>query len=132
MAAAVTPVKAYYNPDNTQQAFIAYFKIVLSANYGGGSSHGDTLNLSKLGVPSRSVPFRVEIFEAPAAGVSQSGFEFGYNPGTTQANGVLQVFGTPATGSATTPLTEYTQGAAYSGALTGAVLYGQAWFLALN
>lgn len=100
--------------------------IALSGNYGSGSSHGDTLSFLGFDlIKSSYPPLRVEFFETPAAGASASGFVLQFNPGTTQGNGVLQVF----TGAAAqSPLTELTQGSAYPAGLTGAVIQCRAWF----
>lgn len=106
--------------DTTQDYFIVYGQIATSGNY---VSHGDTLDLSQLstyggGPASLAVPIVVRVWEQPAAGVSASGWAYLYAPGTTQANGVLQLFnGT----------TEYTGAAAYAGTIP-ATLYFEAKF----
>ncbi len=101
----MSAVAAVTNIDHTKDRFIAEGTITLSGNYGGASSHGDTLDLSGLGVPSNQLPTVVEIFEASPAGAAPSANIFRYMPGTTQANGSLSVF--VAAG------TEYTQASAY-------------------
>lgn len=130
MAAAVTITSI----DSTQNQYIVSGSIVLTGNYGGASTHGDTLSFagaSNITIPSQSLPTQVEIYEMPAAGTSATGFQYGFALGTTQANGVMQVFGTPATGAATTPLTEYTEAAAYSAGLLAAKLFFTAYFPSL-
>lgn len=123
MSTVATLDKANWNPDDTKAEFISQWTIVLTANYGGGATHGDTLAFLSNKIKSwRGIPLRVEIYEQPPAGTSASGFSFNYSPGTTASNGVMQVFGTPAAGGATVPNTEYTQGAAYSAGLLAAVL----------
>ena len=127
MAATVAVSKGRAAIDDTKSHFRVEFSITLASNYGTSSSHGDTLDLSKLGVPSRSIPNRVELYEAPAAGAVATGFTFVYCPGTTQANGRLQILSSQA-GGATVAATEYTEAAAYSAALLAAVIKGVAWF----
>ena len=115
--------------DVTQQEFIADGSLTLSGNYGTGSSHGDTVNLSQLGIASDQVPNRVEVFEQPAAGTAATGYVFVFCPGTTQANGVLCILGTGAAAGGGGQ--EITEGSAYSGfspSLNGLVLRFRAWF----
>ena len=107
--------------DNTLNKFLAEGNIAITGNYGGGATHGDTLDLSQLGIPSNSVPTLVEIFEAPPAGTAPTGYLFIYCPGTTQANGVVAIFD---------HLTEFTQGNAYSAGLLAATLKFRAEFVA--
>lgn len=94
--------------------------LTLTANYGGGATNGDTINFSGLDqVKSSSVPTQIDIYEAPAAGTAATGYSFIFAPGTTQANGVVQLFnGT----------TQYTQGSAYSAGQLGAVIKFRAYF----
>lgn len=109
--------------DTTQNQVVVYGTLTLSGNYGGASSHGDTLDLSKLGVPSNQLPTLVLIEEASPAGAAPSGNIFRYMPGTTQANGSLSVFA--GSGS------EYTQASAYGTppfAITGFALKFMAVF----
>ncbi|MGH9343304.1 MAG: hypothetical protein ACRD3Y_03100 [Bryobacteraceae bacterium] len=125
---AVT-ISAITNVDATQNQFVVDGSLTLSGDYGAANTHGDTLSFAGFDqIKSSVAPTRVEIFEAPAAGTSATGFVYSFSPGSTQANGVLQVFGTPATGAATTPLTEYTEAAAYSAGLKAAALKFRAWF----
>lgn len=102
--------------DATQDFVVAQGAVVLTGNY---PAHGDTLDLSKLGIPSNAVPVRVEVFEQPAAGTDPSGYQFIFCLGTTQANGVLAVFN-----GAATPFTT----GAYNAALLAATLGFRAWF----
>jgi hypothetical protein len=110
-------------PDTTMAQTVVDFVVTLTGNYGSGASHGDTLDLSKLGAASNSVPIAVQLFEASPAGAAPSGNIFRYMPGTTQANGVLNVF--TAAGA------EYTQGSAYGTPPFGVVsfkLRGRAFY----
>ena len=106
-------VASVTNIDTTQNQFTVKGTITTSANYGSASSNGDTLDLSELGVPSGAVPSWVEIIERTAAGSDGSGWRYQYNPGTTQANGVVQVFGNYTSGQGQE---QYTQGSAYASA----------------
>lgn len=111
--------------DVTQQSFIVEGTIVLSGNYGGASTHGDTLNFSGLPtIGSNALPSWVEFGEFPVAGAAPTGYSFGYAPGTTQANGVLTIMNGAAT--------EYTQGSAYSAPLLAAVIRFRAEFPAFQ
>jgi hypothetical protein len=108
-------------PDTTQKQLFIDFTVTLTGNYGGGATHGDTLNLQSLGdaLKSTQLPNWVEFGEYPPSGTAPTGYLFGYAPGTTQANGVFTIFNN---------LTEYTQGSAYSAGLLAAVIRGRAWF----
>lgn len=117
IAVAVTSV------DNTQNQLIVDGTLTLSGNY---VAHGDAINLTGFdAIKAQSAPTRIEVYEQPAAGVSASGFVLEGVPGTTQANGVLQVFETGA--AASNPLSEMAAGA-YPAGLTGAVVKFRAWF----
>ncbi len=122
MAATATPRDKWGNTDNTNNHFVVNFTVALTGNYGGGATHGDTLDLSKMPVSSRGVPFWVELHERPPAGTAPTGYTYTYCPGTTQANGVLAI---------TNGTAEYTQGSAYSSGLLAAVIVGKAWFSSL-
>lgn len=99
-----------------------YGTITPSGDY---ATHGDTLDFSSLSsVPSSTIPVQVEIYETPAAGTSQSGYVYGWCPGTTLANGKMTVF--ESAGSAA-PLAELAAGA-YPAGITGAVLKYHARF----
>lgn len=69
--------------------FEAIVPLTLSGSYL-GTAAGDPLDLSKIGIPSNSVPLFVDIKEAPPAGTLPSGVLWNFAPGTTQANGALQ------------------------------------------
>ena len=107
------------NIDNTNAQFIATGTITLTGSY---VNNGDTLDLSQLGVPSSGLPTRVEIFEiTPSPGPAYGGI-YTYVPGTTQANGLLQLNVSAGTQTAAT---------AYSGLATGFALGFRAWFPSL-
>jgi len=75
--------------DRTQQGIIVYGTIALTGSY---TANGDTLNFATLGLPSNQIPMMVEIFETTPAPGPGSGKAFVYLPGTTQANGLLEIF----------------------------------------
>ena len=75
--------------DMTQQEVLVDGIITLSGSY---TANGDTLNLAGLGIPSNQVPTEVRIFETTPAPGPQSGYAFRYVPGTTQANGLVEIF----------------------------------------
>jgi hypothetical protein len=107
------------NPvDVTQQEFIVDGTVALTGSY---PTNGDTLDLSQLNVPSDLVPNKVELWEAtPASGAPASGYAFVFLPGTTQANGLMEMF------NGTTQVTTQTYAAL---ALPAAfVLRFRAWF----
>lgn len=70
-------------------SFRVLVTITTAGNY---ATHGVTLDLSQLGIPSEFPPTDFHIFETPAAGSSCSGYDYSFVPGTTQANGVVQSF----------------------------------------
>jgi hypothetical protein len=121
MAATISQIIAPNNPDLTGRQVIAYGTIVLTGNYGGAATHGDTLNLQQLGdlLKSSQLPIQVEIWENPPAGTLPTGYIWTYCQGTTQLNGVLNIMSGVNT--------EYTQGSAYSAALLAAVLKFSVW-----
>ena len=81
--------------------FEAIVPLTLSGSYP-GTVAGDPLDLSKIGIPSNSVPLFVDIKEAPPAGTLPSGVLWNFAPGTTQANGALQALvGGAGTGTVT-------------------------------
>lgn len=97
--------------DNTQSEIMVDGTLTLSGNYGGASSHGDTLDFSGFDkIKSQQPPRKVEIYQEPTSGVAPVIYQFFYGRGTSQANGVLIV--TAAT------LVEITQGDPYPAALT--------------
>lgn len=85
---------------NNFNVFEAIVPLTVSGSYP-GTSAGDTLSLSGI-VPSNSAPIFVDIKEDPAAGTLASGLQFVFAPGTTQANGAMQVFVPGGTASAPT------------------------------
>lgn len=99
--------------DEGRTDFTVYGFLTLTGNYGGVSTHGDTVDFSKLGIPTQSLPRMVSIYETPPAGTAPNGYIFNYCPGTTLANGVVTILNN---------LTEYTQGSAYSAGLLAAVI----------
>ena len=106
--------------DSTLKEFVVDGTVTLSGNY---TANGDTLDFSQLGIPSNSVPNKVEIYEATPAPGPASGYTFVYEPGTTQAYGLMAVFGAGSVG------------AQFSGAYgtppfakTGFALKFRAWF----
>ena len=105
--------------DVTQREQFYTGTIALSGNYGGGATHGDTLNLAIPGVSSNSVPTRVEIYEQPSAGTAPSFYTGVYQKGTTIANGAVNF---------SLAGVEYAEGTAYAGALAAAVWKFRAWF----
>lgn len=130
MAAAVAISGVISTPDTTQKQLFIDFTVTLTGDYGGGATHGDTLNLQSLGdaLKSTALPNWVEFGEYPPAGTAPTGYTFGYGVGTTQANGVITIMGGTPTGDAPLPPAEYPEGTAYSAELLAAVIRGRAWF----
>lgn len=101
---------------------IVYGTLVFSGSYVSG---GDTLNFNTASgtqggmgadaIKSASLPTFSVILEAPVAGTPGSGYTYLYSPGTSQANGKVQLF---AGG------TELAAGA-YPAGVTGAVVRGR-------
>lgn len=107
------------NPlDFTQQEEIIDFTVALTGSY---PTNGDTLDLTPLTPLTSAVPNKVELWEAtPASGAPASGYAFVFLPGTTQANGLMEMF------NGTTQVTTQTYAAL---ALPAAfVLRGRGWF----
>lgn len=105
--------------DHTQQEFIVDGTLTLSGTY---PTNGDTVNLAGL-CPSNLVPTKVEIYEATPSPGPASGYAFIYVPGTTAANGLMEVF------NGTTQFTTQAYGSpAFS--ITGFALRFRAWFQA--
>lgn len=128
MAALFTPT--YNTPapiDFTAgNELIIYGTITLSGSY---VAHGDALSFLGFDVIKSSYPpFMVQIFETPAAGVTASGYVLQFSPGTTQGNGVIQIF---TTGTASGDALNELAAGAYPAALTGAVIMCRASFLNL-
>lgn len=117
MAIAVSISPVISNPDTTERELIVDGTIVLSGNY---PANGDVLSFAGFDqIKSQSVPNKVEVYEAPAAGTAPTGYSYTYAPGETQALGQLVIMSAVATQFAT---------GAYSGALTGATIKFRAWF----
>lgn len=118
--------------DMTRTRFIVEGTLTLSGNYGGASTHGDTVDFAQFDqIKSSQPPAWVEIKEDQGAGNAPLGYKFNYATGTTQGNGVLQVIGTPASGGAEVGGVEFTENAAYSAgtpSLDAAVLRFRAAF----
>ena len=113
--------------DHTKGRLIAFGTITPSGNYGtsgGALPHGDTLDLSQLGVASNTVPIKVTCWSQVPVGAAPLQDVYTYLHGTTQANGVLQIAVAGA---------EFTPGNPYSGAsptnVTGYALYFYADFV---
>lgn len=116
-----TPFPADFSGGGT---LTVYGTLTASGNY---VTHGDTMAFLDDRIKSDYPPLWVDVSEAPAAGISASGFRFVFVPGTTQANGVLQVF----TGSAAQSASAELSAGAYPAGLTGAVLIFRATFISL-
>jgi hypothetical protein len=98
--------------DQTLNRLVIKGQITLTGNYGGASTHGDTLSFAGFDqIKSNSVPELVQVFENPAAGTAPTGYLFTFCPGTTNANGVLNI---------NNNLTEYAEASAYSAGLLAA------------
>lgn len=107
-------------PDTTGRQQLYQGTLVLSGNYGGAATHGDTLSFANIsGLLSQTVPLAVEIYEQPAAGVAPSFYSAIFQPGSTIANGAVNF---------SLNGVEFTQGNAYSGVLAAAVWKFRAWF----
>jgi hypothetical protein len=113
----------YAQNDNTQSTQVVRFPITLSGNYGGASTHGDTLDFGTVyGIQSQSVPIRVFVYQQPAVGVAPGNASAVFCPGTTIHNGVV---------SFANAGTELTGGSAYTGAASTAVWFVEAIFPSL-
>ena len=77
--------------DSSLREFFVDGTIAYSGSY---PTNGDTLDLSQLGIPmSQSSFVKVEIWEATtAANAPAYGGYFLYLPGTTTANGLMEIF----------------------------------------
>lgn len=128
--AATAAINTTYPMGFDSAYWIVFGTITLSGNYGTSTSHGDTVDLSVLGVPATGPPVFVNVVENAAAGASQSGWVYAFNVGSTQKNGVLQAFGSGTSGQG---LAEYTEASAYASATPAipTTLYFQAVFAKL-
>jgi hypothetical protein len=116
--------------DHTKGTLVAFGTVTVSGNYGtsgGALPHGDTLDFSQLGIATHSLPYQVELWSTPPQGAAPLNDTYTYMPGTTLANGVVQV---------SLAGTEFTPGNPYSGAsptnVAGYVLNFQAEFAAFT
>jgi hypothetical protein len=81
--------------DNTREQYCADGTLAYSGSF---AAHGDTLDLSQLGLAVgglaiNGLPTKVEIYEVTtAANKPAFGGAFLYLPGTTLANGVVEIF----------------------------------------
>lgn len=123
MAIAAKIISGYAQNDTTQSTQIVRLSLTLTGNYGATSptdTHGDTINFSTIyGIQSTSVPIRVLVLQAPAAGTAPGNCTGTFCPGTTIANGVI---------SFANAGTELTRGIAYAGAAATAVWIVEAVF----
>ena len=128
MALAVTATSTTMN----QSELVVNFKVVASGNYTtGGDTLAFTSSIMPVGqsLPATLPPRFVEIQSANSAG--DSGYIYAYKPGTTPANGLMQVFGTGT--STQLPLNEIPGSpTAYPAAVTGDVIIGRAYFAKLQ
>jgi hypothetical protein len=117
----------------SQSEIVLNFLVVASDNYTAG---GDTLDFSTAltvpggpSLPATLPPRYVEIQSAATGGVS--GYTYAYRPGTTPANGLMQVFGT---GTASQDPMNEIPGAptAYPGPVSGDTIIGRAYFAKLQ
>lgn len=104
--------------DRTQNEVFVDGTLTLSGTY---PTNGDTLSFGGLGIPSNQLPNKVEIYEATPAAGPASGYAFIFLPGTTQFNGLMEVF------NGTTQLTTGAYGTPPF-AITGFTLKFRAWF----
>ncbi len=118
------------NIDATQNQFIVDGIITPTLNYGTAGAplpNGDTLDFSQLGIPSNAIPTKVEAWSVVPRGNAPLGDKYYYLPGTTQANGVLQIVAGLGAAEA-----EFVPGNPYAGAaptnVVGYVLHFRAWF----
>lgn len=93
MSAAIGTIT---NVDSTRDSFVVYGTVNLTGNYPGVA--GDTLSFAGFDqIKSSSPPTWVDIEEFPAATALSptvpSGLDYGFAPGTTQANGALYLLG---------------------------------------
>lgn len=111
--------------DNMQSIMVVYFSVVLTGVYPTG---GDILDLSGTpfgdAVKSLGPPLDVDLKSYASGG--DSGFVYKYRPGTTSANGKLQVMTTGAAAQAA--LVEFLT-AAYTAAMLADKILGRAFFI---
>src|ERR1017187_502498 len=92
MANAVATASLTQPIDNTMRNSIAIGKLVIGASPLQYVTGGIACDLSQLGIAAGGVPVSVDVNSARAAGASAANtYLYNYLPGTTQANGVLQI-----------------------------------------
>lgn len=124
--AASTITVALTNVDNTQNLVHVFGTVAWSAGPDTYSTGGNTMSFAGFDkIKSNEVPLMVRVKSAPAAGSGAANeFVYTFLPGTTMANGKLQIF----TGAAAqTALTELSAGAVPSG-VSGDTIVFEAWF----
>lgn len=115
--------------DSTRSSLVVFGTLTLSANYGGVSSHGDTVSFAVPQIATDYLPKIVLVTESVAAGSAGFGYQYTFYPGTTLANGVLNIKGTgAASGQGGTEITEGSAYSTFTPSLNGAVLNFMAWF----
>lgn len=107
--ASMIPADPGSGLDSQRDSLWVEGNLVLSGDYGGADTHGDTLDLTGFAASDYS-PKNVWIYQEPTAGVAPVIYCFLYGRGTTPANGVLIV--TDFAGA------EITEGDPYPAALT--------------
>lgn len=114
------PAGSFDGRDNTQKLEAVFFTIVASGNY---PALGDTLDFTGLGdaIKSSQPPLVIVIQSTNPAG--SSGYVYAGLPGTTQANGKMQVL----VGAAGGPSTDL-GAVAYPAGITGDIITGYALF----
>ena len=121
MAIKAAMISSYAQNDTTQATQIVRLSLTLTGNYGGASTHGDTIDFGTVyGIQSTSVPLRVFVYQQPAAGTAPGNCNGIFCPGTTIHNGVI---------SFANAGTELTGGNAYTGAAASAVWVVEAVFM---
>jgi hypothetical protein len=96
-----------------QKSIVVFGTAAVSASPGTYATGGLTVNLNSLGVPVNSVPVIAYFASAaPAATPNTTQYSYQFAPGTTLANGKLQVF---TGGGASTPSAELAAAATPAG-----------------
>jgi hypothetical protein len=108
-------------PDVLEREQLYQGNLTLSGNYGGASTHGDTMSFALPGVltGAGTVPLRVEVYQQPPSGTAPGNCSAVYCPGTTRDNGVV---------SFANAGTELTEASAYTGDASTAVWKFRAYF----
>lgn len=125
VAVAVTQV------DQTTHHFIVYANLTLTGNYGEAAGDGDIVDFTGIdAIKASQPPDWSEIKDGQAAGNTPYGYSYNFAPGTSLANGKLQVMN-QVTAAAKTGAVQFTEGDAYSTgtpSLNNAVLKARFWF----